>query len=173
MRVLPIWALRLPNPHPYFFKLISLPSRANWPRNCNLWQNLNLRGRDAWLLLRCAHCPNFGTYSGRYLSPSPSHSCVHYRRCGLVICGKTKRSWCAKGILLKSREAGGASMPDLEDYYTASIISQLRTWFQRTPDSLWGALERDQTPQKDLSSWLCSRNIGDKLPEHISPTIRA
>lgn len=85
--------------------------------------------------------------------------------------GKKPRSNHVK--LIKHRSAGGMGYIDLIDYYLATLLSQLKDWLSDEPTTLWGNIENNLTPGKNLKDWLFSTLSGQSYLNHYSPAIRA
>lgn len=61
---------------------------------------------------------------------------------------------CSKVLLVKQRLADGMGLIDIQDYFRASILTQLKSWFSPAPDILWSGIEQSLSPTKDLLSLL-------------------
>lgn len=84
---------------------------------------------------------------------------------------KSKRPTCSKTLLIKHRLAGGMGLIDLNDYFRASILNQLKNWITPLPDTL--SIEQVLSPTLDLCSLLLL-DIWKPLPLHQLPfTIQA
>lgn len=57
-------------------------------------------------------------------------------------------------LLLKHKNAGGMGMTDLRDYWVATRLSQLRSWFNPSPDKLWIDIEQNASPTPSLNTLL-------------------
>lgn len=57
-------------------------------------------------------------------------------------------------LLLKHKNAGGMGMTDLRDYWVATRLSQLRSWFNLSPDKLWIDIEQNASPTPSLNTLL-------------------
>lgn len=64
-------------------------------------------------------------------------------------------------------------MPDLKDYYSTTILTQLKEWFLPFPNSLWGELEHAAIPYDSIKLWLLSRQTKMNIPIYLPPTIKA
>lgn len=53
---------------------------------------------------------------------------------------------CSRVNLMKHRLAGGMGLPIIKDYYTASLLAQLRTWFTPKSSCPWYEIESLQVP---------------------------
>lgn len=84
-----------------------------------------------------------------------------------------KKARCSHSKLIKHRSKGGMGHIDIKDYYLASIISQLKDWFQPTPTTLWSAIENNETPGPNLTDWLFSTPVNNHSLLQYSPPIQA
>lgn len=73
--------------------------------------------------------------------------------------------------LIKHRLCGGVGYIDFYDYYSASILTQLKEWFLPSPTTVWGLIESSHSPHYSLSSWLFSAQLGAWVPSFIPSTI--
>lgn len=64
----------------------------------------------------------------------------------------SKRPRCSKVLLVKHRLSGGMGLVDIHDYYRASILTQLKSWLNPTPDTLWCSIEQALSPTKNLKT---------------------
>lgn len=68
---------------------------------------------------------------------------------------------------------GGMGYIDFYDYYTATILTQLKERFLPLPDTLWGKIEASSIPKKSLLPWLFGTQLGSHIPSFLSPTMLA
>lgn len=64
------------------------------------------------------------------------------------------KSRCAHDILRRHRRVGGMGVPDIQDYYTATLLDQLRFWFTQPNTKPWCSLEQEAIPLGSLQSLL-------------------
>lgn len=76
--------------------------------------------------------------------------------------------------LQKLRRCGGIGLPNLLDYYKASLLDQPKFWISPSEDRLWVSIEQTLINQQDfmalLAASLLSPTIINKMPH---PTIAA
>lgn len=66
----------------------------------------------------------------------------------------------AHDILPRHRRARGIGLPDIQDYYTATLLDQLRFWFIQPNLKPWCTLEQEAVPPGSLQNTPTSqRNI--------------
>lgn len=64
------------------------------------------------------------------------------------------------------RLVGGSGLTDIEDYYTAGILGQIKQ-----ASTHWGEIEWQTIPGKNLITWLYSVHPKTKIPLHLPKTI--
>lgn len=84
-----------------------------------------------------------------------------------------RRARCAFSRIVKYRSAGGVGHTHIRDYYTASILAQLKSWFPSSIPTLWALLERQQVPGGNLYNFLLSSPSFPCPPPLMGPTIHA
>lgn len=73
----------------------------------------------------------------------------------------------------KHKMAGGARSIGFEDYYWASILTQLRDWFHLPPTTLWGQLESGTLKHHNLKSWILAIPLGIPVSNSLPATMKA
>lgn len=88
-----------------------------------------------------------------------------------IWCSKKPR--CSKTLLVKHRIAGGMGLVDIQDYFRASILTQLKHWFNPSTDILWSSLEQALCPTKNLRSLLLLDALHPVPIQQLPLTIQA
>lgn len=68
---------------------------------------------------------------------------------------------------------GGVGHTHIKDYYTASILAQLKGWLNPSLTTLWATLEQQQIPGGNLYDYLVSGLFLPRSSHAIGPTIQA
>lgn len=86
---------------------------------------------------------------------------------------KDKKPRCATAHikLLKHRSAGGTGYVDFGDYYWATILTQIRDWFQHPPNTLWGNRESSYILHQPLN--ICLLSIYFDVPSYFPQPMKA
>lgn len=84
-----------------------------------------------------------------------------------------KQARCAFDKLVASRKVGGVNHVLLKDYYTALILTQLKTWFPQSHGMRWKKLERSQIIGNNLYDLLMSNRFNPHSITTLSLTIIA
>lgn len=67
----------------------------------------------------------------------------------------------------------GVGYINLHDYYSASVLTQLKEWFLPSLSTHWGSTEEEYSPHNPIKLWLYSTQLGAQIPSYFSPTIIA
>lgn len=86
---------------------------------------------------------------------------------------KGKRARWSFRKLITSRKVGGVGHILIKDYYVASILAQLRTWFPNSPRTRWQEIEESQTPSNTLYDLLMSSILNTTYTTILSPSMKA
>lgn len=78
-----------------------------------------------------------------------------------------KKSRCSHSRLIKNRLRGGVGYIDFHDYFSASILTQLKEWFQPSPTTIWGSMESSYKSQGSGTAWLFSATLGIYAPTFL------
>lgn len=84
---------------------------------------------------------------------------------------KGKKSRCSHSKLFKHGLSGGVGYIDFHNYFSASILTQLKEWFLPSPTTIWGSIESSYRPQYPVTSWLFSASLGARTPTFLPPTM--
>lgn len=85
--------------------------------------------------------------------------------------GMGKKSRCAHHKLIKHRLYGGVGYVDFQDYFSASILTQVREWFNSTPTTQWGHIESNYCKHGPANLWLLGALLGVKILTHLPTTM--
>lgn len=86
---------------------------------------------------------------------------------------QSRKARCAFSRLATTRKAGGVGLVTLKDFYTSSILAQLKTWFPQANSTRWKELERNQTQGNHLYHFLLASQHSSLQTTSLSPTIMA
>lgn len=96
-------------------------------------------------------------YIFRSLSiPIPNYYIASLSSSLRVFLWRGKRARCSHCNLIKHRSIRGAGVPNLQDYYRAAHLDQIRHWFTSEETLLWVKIEEALSPSQDLHSLLLS-----------------
>lgn len=84
----------------------------------------------------------------------------------------SKRPRYSKTLLVKHRLAGGMGLIDIQDYFRASILTQLKHRFNPSPDILWISLEQALSPTRNLHSLLLLDALHPSSIQQLPLTIK-
>lgn len=84
------------------------------------------------------------------------------------------KSRCTHDILRKHKKAGGMGVPDIHDYYIATLLDQLRFWFIQPNLKPWSSLQQNTVQLGNLQSLLMANTLSPKIKIGLDhPTISA
>lgn len=83
-----------------------------------------------------------------------------------------KARWAFKNSVM-SRKVGGVGNIVIKDYYLASILAQLRSWFPESPNPRWQELEENQIPNKNLYNYLMIQPTNVSYNQSLAPSMKA
>lgn len=81
-----------------------------------------------------------------------------------------KKSRCSHAKLIKQRMYGGVGYIGFQDYFSASILIQLKEWFLPSPTTIWGSIESTYSSYGPTHLWLFRAQPGAKIPSHLPLT---
>lgn len=65
---------------------------------------------------------------------------------------------------------GRVGYVDFQDYFSASILTQLKEWFLPTPIATWGNIESTYSTYGPTNLWLFGAQLGVRTPSYLPPT---
>lgn len=82
-----------------------------------------------------------------------------------------RRARCAFNRLIKHRKVGGIGHVHLQDYYFATILTQIQHWLRADSNTTWKDIESTLIPKGNLKDFLLTTHLTKSLHKKLTPPI--